>query len=121
MAAKHPAMGEQPFTCDVCDATYSEAFFRPGGLASHKLKHPGRNLLACNQGRASSAVPNRRMTHWRTHTGEMPVACAVCPKTFAQLAHVLVHRRRRASEKPVACTVSRASFTQPGLAVRCTR
>ncbi|XP_037273123.2 uncharacterized protein LOC119165034 [Rhipicephalus microplus] len=51
-------------------------------------------------------------THVRTHTGERPFRCHLCPSAFAQSANLKRHVRTHTGERPFVCVHCDASFTQ---------
>ncbi|XP_078147482.1 zinc finger Y-chromosomal protein 1-like [Centroberyx gerrardi] len=103
--------GERPHLCDLC----GRRFGRPYQLKRHKiLVHVPRAKGGETQPDAPfvCAVCGKRLksrallaAHSRTHTGDKPHRCGICPRSFqraARLKHhqVLVHFKLKAEEAP---------------------
>lgn len=47
----------------------------------------------------------------RTHTGEKPFGCTLCPERFSRSDNLTVHHRTHMGEKPYVCSVCSKGFS----------
>ncbi|CAH2099286.1 unnamed protein product [Euphydryas editha] len=100
----------KPFQCDKCDKAYVNLW----SLTEHKrFTHEGHKRPLNFPCPFCDKVFNRnatRKSHIRTHTGERPFACSICPAKFSQAGvlgtHVrLVHLKLTRDGRPKDVTI----------------
>ena len=64
----------------------------------------GEEPLACSKCDKSFTVRSHLKNHERIHTGEKPFACPKCEKWFTESGHLKKHERAHTGEKPFACS-----------------
>jgi len=75
----------------------------------------GRPTKCSHCGKQCSS-PSALSIHLRTHTGQRPFACSLCPRAFTQLCHLTRHTdHRHATSKPYVCADCHKAFASPAL------
>ncbi|XP_058065121.1 zinc finger protein 791-like, partial [Anopheles bellator] len=86
--------GEKPFMCKVC----GKAFLTASKLYIHKRIHY-KDRYQCPHCPRKFAIQYLFKEHIRTHTGEKPLTCKVCSKTFhaagSLRTHMLIHDKNQ--------------------------
>ncbi len=77
--------GEQPFSCDSCDKSFSQQ----STLTLHRKKNPYKCDL-CEKCFCSIA---ELTVHKRFHTGEMPFSCVLCQKSYSFSLQLSYHKK----------------------------
>ena len=72
----------------------------------------GETPIQCDICKKTFAFASNLTTHKRVHTGEKPFQCDICQKGFAQSGYLISHKRVHTGEKPFQCDVCKKSFVQ---------
>ena len=83
-------------------------------LTKHERTHTGEKPFACSVCPSTFSERGSLVRHERTHTGEKPYACNVCQATFSERSSLVSHDRTHTGEKPFACSACPSAFSQRG-------
>ncbi|XP_044742033.1 zinc finger protein 271-like [Chrysoperla carnea] len=82
--------GEKPFSCDICDQSFGQ---RPNLLKHKQVHHSKEKVFPCN---VCSMILNSQsslLKHKTIHTGEQSVSCDICKKTFNTRSNLVQHKK----------------------------
>ncbi|XP_060858392.1 repetitive organellar protein-like [Metopolophium dirhodum] len=82
------------------------------GVHGHKNVLTGNTPLQCNVCFKTFTYRSILARHQIMHTGEKPYACNFCGRSFSQGSTLARHKRMHTGEKPYACNVCGRSFAQ---------
>ncbi|XP_064103435.1 protein krueppel-like [Macrobrachium nipponense] len=72
--------GEKPFTCSVCQRSFSDS----NTLKHHMRTHTGEKPYTCSTCQSSFSQSTHLKIHMRTHTGEKPYTCSYVKEVFSR-------------------------------------
>lgn len=94
------------FVCDICQRRFSHKHF----LKKHMMVHIEDRTRCKVCGKCYVDVKR----HMRTHTGERPYKCPMCPASFVHSSYVKIHMRRHTGDKPYVCSQCGLTFYSSG-------
>ena len=104
--------GERPFSCKVCNRSFSEK----KTLVNHERIHTGEKPYSCQFCDMVFPFQQSFRKHVRLHMGDKRWKCEECGKLFMTKFHLLEHKRTHTGEKPFNCEFCDKSFaTRQGL------
>ena len=86
-------------------------FAEKNKVVPHERTHTGEKPHACSMCPTRFSQKNDVPPHERTHTGEKPYGCSVCPRRFSQKGNLARHERTHTGEKPYACSMCPMRFS----------
>ena len=100
--------GERPFSCDICEKSYTNAF----ALKQHKKIHSDikHNCDLCDKSYATSS--GLYIHKERDHKGVKRHKCDICEYRGFSKAVINIHKRSHTGEKPYECDLCKKRFTR---------
>ncbi|XP_055616190.1 zinc finger protein 771-like [Toxorhynchites rutilus septentrionalis] len=91
--------GERPYSCQYCQNKFKD---RSSFVGHMRKTHPG--LLEMNEQRRDNILDDSQEDdHILLETGEKPLKCEMCEKTFSSKLGLKVHVRAHTGERPYSC------------------
>uniref|UniRef100_A0A3P8YQE2 C2H2-type domain-containing protein n=1 Tax=Esox lucius TaxID=8010 RepID=A0A3P8YQE2_ESOLU len=105
---RHKRVAHKPLKCTMCEDVFD--WIKP--LNQHYLNvHQFSGPFLCTYCQKSFSTLSARVTHERTHTGDLPYQCSQCPKKYNKSADLVEHRKLHTGEKPCLCWECGQAFT----------
>jgi len=76
-------------------------------LRKEPARNTGETPLTCSFCPKSFPMPSMLQIHQRIHTGEKPYSCSQCSRSFSASGNLQVHMRTHSGEKPYKCSQCR--------------
>ncbi|XP_055380611.1 zinc finger protein 845-like [Condylostylus longicornis] len=98
------------FSCNVCDAKFP----RRGSLTQHMLRHqnPNERRYACEYENCDFrfVTSSALRAHELTHTGEKPLVCEFCGRSFRNITALKEHIKRHTNQRDFKCSHCEKKF-----------
>ncbi|KAJ7997527.1 hypothetical protein DPEC_G00229940 [Dallia pectoralis] len=105
---RHKLVAHKPLKCTMCEDVFD--WIKP--LNQHYLNvHEFSGPFLCTYCQKGFSTLSARVTHERTHTGDLPYQCSQCPKKYNKSADLVEHRKLHTGEKPCLCWECGQAFT----------
>ena len=92
-------------SCKICDSE----FYDTQSLANHRDYHVGQRTCCCCQ--KVMGNKSKLMIHHRSHTKELPYACSVCDRSFAEKSTLTKHAATH-GERNFRCDLCDKAFVR---------
>lgn len=99
---------EKPYSCDICNRTYSSK----GSYKHHYRSHTAKKTYVCDVCNKKFSIRKILKNHYRIHTGEKPFECSVCNAKFSRSASLHRHRTTHTEVKQYKCNICGKDFSR---------
>lgn len=105
-------LGPKHYSCTYPNCTQTSP--SRSNMKIHVRTHTGEKPKACTLCPARFASPSALARHIRIHTGERPFKCSKCSVRFSGSDKLIRHFRGHTGEKPYVCITCHTGFAESG-------